>query len=138
MLSNSSDWPQTPEERAARLKQLSAQQQQRLATETPQERARRLENLRQQREAHPVAHEEACLPLLDQQRVKQKMAKFHQEMSTIETHSCSVCMEKFPGLKVGTRTSECLPCSRDKVVPKLYSAKNNMHPGTAPLQLQVK
>ena len=33
--------------------------------------------------------------------------------------------------------SECLRCSRDKQVPKLYSAENNMHPGPTPTELQI-
>ena len=52
------------------------------------------------------------------------------------TPTCSTCNEKFPGLKVNSQ-SECLRCSRDKQVPKMYSAENNMHPGPTPTELQV-
>ena len=64
------------------------------------------------------------------------MRSFHLEMSTIDTPTCSTCMEKFPGLKVNGR-SECLRCARDKKVPKVYSLENNVHPGPIPTQLQV-
>ena len=33
--------------------------------------------------------------------------------------------------------TECRRCNQDKHIPKLYSAANNMNPGTVPIQLQV-
>ena len=65
------------------------------------------------------------------------MAKFHQDVSSIKCPTCTTCIKKFPGLNVGTHTTKCQRCSRDKHVPKLSSEANNMHPGAAPLQLQV-
>ena len=52
---------------------------------------------------------------------------------------CSICSEKFPGMKVKStgRMLECVRCSHDRHVPKLYSSSNNMHPGLVPLELQV-
>ena len=52
--------------------------QQRLVAESKEERATRLENVQ------PDQH----------------LPPFHQEMSTIDTPTCSTCMEKFPGMKV--------------------------------------
>ena len=52
-------------------------------------------------------------------------------MSTIDTPTCSTCMEKFHGMKVNGQ-SECLCCARDKNVPKLYSLDNNVHSGHIP------
>ena len=129
---------ETAEQRVARLEQMKAQQQQRLATETQKERTARLNHLQHNRDArqHDVSLD-THLPLLEQKHVKERMEKFHQEMMSIESPTCLVCMEKFPGMKVNPHTNECLRCSRDKHVPKLYSAENNMHPGTVPPQLQV-
>ena len=84
--------------------------QQRLVAESKEERATRLENVQ------PDQH----LPPFD---VQSAMRSFHQEMSTIDTPTCSTCMEKFPGMKVNGQ-SECLRCARDKNVPKLYSLDN--------------
>ena len=32
---------------------------------------------------------------------------------------------------------ECVRCSRDKHIPKMYSAANNMNPGSLPPELMV-
>ena len=39
---------------------------------------------------------------------------------------------------MSTQSAECLVCSHDKDVPKLYSSFNNMDPGPIPLQLKVR
>ena len=100
--------------------------QQRLVAESKEEKATRLENVQ------PDQH----LPPFEQRCVQSAMRSFHQEMSTIDTATCSTCMEKFPGMKVNGQ-SECLRCARDKNVPKLYSLDNNVHSGHIPPQLQV-
>ncbi len=128
---------QTSEERAARLHKLSTLQKERLATETLEERTERLENLERSRAVRQATYPGAHQALLEQENVQKKMARFHQDMSLIECHTCSTCMEKFPGVKFSTHTSQCLRCSRDNITPKLYSAENNMHPGSASPQLQV-
>ena len=46
-------------------------------------------------------------------------------------------MESFPGLQLHLESTECLRCSRDKRIPKLYSSANNMDPGPIPSELQV-
>ena len=65
------------------------------------------------------------------------MTKFHKEIATLSSQTCTTCMEMFPGLKVNSR-SECVRCSRDKHMPKLFSMANNMNPGPVPSELQVK
>ena len=128
---------ETLDERAARLEHKSVLQKQRLATETIEDRAVRLNHLQQNRDARGDAcHQEAHLLLLEQKHVKDKMAKFHQELFSIGSPTCSVCMEKFPGMKVNTK-SECQRCARDKHTPKLFSRANDMHPGATPAELQV-
>ena len=129
---------ETRDERTARLQQMSALQQQRLATESQEVRDVRLSHLRENRiTAQHSASQEAHLPLLEQEHVKNKMAKFHKEIATLSSPTCTTCMEAFLGLKVNSR-SECVRCSRDKHAPKLYSMANNMNPGPVPSELQVR
>ncbi len=128
---------QTSEERAARLHKLSTLQKERLAPETLEERTERLENIERSRAVRQATYPGAHQALLEQENVQKKMARFHQDMSLIECHTCSTCMENFPGVKFSTHTSQCLRYSRDNITPKLYSAENNMHPGSASPQLQV-
>ena len=132
---------ESQEERASQLKHKNALKQQRLKDETDKERVIRLE-LMQQRLVAESKEERATrlenvqpdqhLPPFEQRCVQ---SAIHQEMSTIDTPTCSTCMEKFPGMKVNGQ-SECLHCARDKNVPKLYSLDNNVHPGHIPPQLQ--
>lgn len=49
---------------------------------------------------------------------------------------CSICLEQFPNLKIDSSGS-CKRCSSDKYIPKVYSALNNMHPGSVPSELSV-
>ena len=124
---------ETDDERATRLELMSSCQQIRLSRETEDERAARISQERRKVDIHWDGH----LPLLEQHHVQATMNKFHQEMAKLESPVCSTCMEKFPGMNTSIRSSECLRCARDKHVPKLFSANNNMHPGVVPPQLQV-
>ena len=69
------------------------------------------------------------LPLHEQHHVQAAMHSFHAEMSSVQI--------PIPGMKINSRTSECLRCTRDRREPKLYSSSNNMHPGV-PTELQVR
>ena len=102
---------ETDEEREARLKHMSHLKKLRMSLETDEERATRL-SAAQQRPAE--IRWDGHLPLLEQHDVQATMRSFHQDMATIESPMCSTCMEKFPGLKISARTSECLRCARDK------------------------
>ena len=126
---------ETEEERQSRLEQMSALQQHRLSTETEEKKAVRLSAARERRQAE--VRWDGHLPLLERQHVQARMRGFHQEMATIETPICTTCKECFPGMKVNAKKSECQRCARDKHVPKLFSADNNMHPGEVPPELQV-
>ena len=146
---------ETPEQRDARLDRMSVRQSERLATETPEERQARLSHVTacrnerlteetvDQREARLQADRErhrdqvTHLPLLEQSSVQSKMLKFHAHCAALEMPACTTCCKQFPGLKVNSHSGECLSCSRDKHVPKLYSSENNMNPGPVPQQLQV-
>ena len=122
---------ETPDQREARLEQMSITQQRRLTYETPEETAARCE---QDRESHRRQRE--------QQSVRTKMVNFHSRLAALQVSKCITCLEKFPGLNVRTlppdsSDTECVRCSRDKRIPKLYSSMNNMDPGPVPPELQV-
>ena len=113
-----------PEERSARLHHKSEDQKKRLANETAESRQARLEKYKQARsyrESLPSSRE-----------FKSKMNKFHHEMSELETPTCSVCFEKFPGTKMASHSTECHRFFCDKKSPKFFSLENNMNPGTVP------
>ena len=77
------------------------------------------------------------LPLFEQHSIRAKMHKFHAHFATLDLSTCTTCLESFPGLQLHLEPAECLCCSRDKRIPKLYSSANNMDPGPIPFQLQV-
>ena len=113
---------------------MSTNQRERLAVETPEERELRLECCStwymEQQSVQPE------LPLFQQCSIQAKMRKFHANMATLDTPTCSTCSERFPSLHFHSKSNECLRCSRDKHIPKLYSSAN-MNPGPIPPQLQV-
>ena len=65
------------------------------------------------------------------------MHKFHAHLATLNVSRCITCLKGFPGLQLHSRSIECLHCTRDKHVPKLYSSTNIMDPGPVPSQLEV-
>ena len=113
---------ETEQQREARLERLSTLQSERLASETPEQRVARL--LRD-RQGHRDQHSQ--LPLLDQPSVQSKMQKFHEHFTALDVPMCVTCSKAFPGLKVNLQSGECLSCSRDKRVTKLFSS-DNMNP----------
>ena len=48
------------------------------------------------------------LPLHEQHHVLAAMHSFHAEMSSVQIPTCSTSLETFPGMKINSRTSECL------------------------------
>ena len=62
------------------------------------------------------------------------MHKLHAHFAALDL---STCLESFPGLQLHLGSAECLHCSQDKRIPKLYSSANNMDPGPIPSELQV-
>ena len=110
---------------------MSHAQQRRLAHETPEGTATRCE---QDRESHRRRRE--------RQSVHTKMVNFHSHLAALQVSKYITCLEKFPGLNVRTVSpdssdTECVRCSRDKHIPKLYLSMNNMDPGPVPPELQV-
>ena len=76
------------------------------------------------------------MPTLEDEWVQGKLAGFHAKMSSLSYCHCSCCNESFPSIKLTSGDSACSRCSRDKQEPKLYSAANNMDPGSVPPALQ--
>ena len=126
---------ETPEEREARLQHMSTYQHERLAAETAEEREVRLQCDRQRHRDQQLVQSQ--LPLFEQHSIRAKMHKFHAHFATLDLSTCTTCLESFPGLQLHLGSAECLRCSRDKHIPKLYSSANNMDPGPIPSELQV-
>ncbi len=108
---------------SSRLEQLSTNQQQRLADETPLQRETRLSQVRGNRSRqHPQVPLHHIIPAFDDPQVHTAMRNFHAKISLITSlHNV-----------YGEVSRKCCRCSRDKHIPKLYSAQNNMHPGNIP------
>ena len=146
---------ETAEERDARLETQRAAQQERLAVETTEERDAKLETAeerdtrletqraaQQERLAVETAEERVARQRHDrdwhsERSVQTKTLKFHSQISSLSCPQCTTCSEKFPGLRIGCHSAECMRCCQDKHIPKLYSSANNMDPGPIPPQLQV-
>ena len=126
---------ETPEEREARLQHMSTYQHERLAADTAEEREVRLQCDRQRHRDQQLVQSQ--LPLFEQHSIRAKMHKFHAHFATLDLSTCTTCLESFPGLQLHLGSAECLRCSRDKHIPKLYSSANNMDPGPIPSELQV-
>ena len=122
------------DQREVRLERMRTSQSERLATETEEQREARRQC---DRERHREQQQPSQLPLLEQPSVQAKMRRFHSHFSTLDVPTCTTSSKGFPGLKLHSRSTECLPCSQDKHTPKLYSVDNNMNPGPVPPQLQV-
>ena len=48
-----------------------------------------------------------------------KIAKFYEDLFSLQSVKCSVCQEQFPFITVNA-DNVCTQCHRDKHVPKLY------------------
>ncbi len=106
-----------------------------LSAETPEARQARLEQDRQRHSQHIDVNPD--VPLFEQPEVHSQMLNFHSKLASLDFYSCTSCLERFPNLPMAPNTTMCARCNRDKRIPKLYSAANNMNPGPVPPQLQV-
>ena len=80
----------------------------------------------------------ARLPLFEQPSVRERMLTFHEHIASLSHSECTTCHECFCGLRLRRQSSECICCSKDQHIPKLFSSANNMDPGPIPPQLQVR
>ena len=125
---------ETAGERESRLQKLTTNQRRRVENETAGERELRLQRYQQSHRRRTAR--DSQLPLFEQPSVRSKMASFHEKMRTVQVAMCSTCFEKFPGMQLRSASllQECVRCSRDHHIPKLYSSANNR---AVPPELQV-
>ena len=128
---------ETLEQKVTRLDRMSTLQQERLENETPEQRSVRLDQVKLNRASCFHKPNGRPIPSLNDKCVKEKVNVLHKEMVSTESPMCSTCLEKFPGTKMASKSSECQRCYRDKKVPKLFSADNNMSPESVQDELQV-
>ncbi len=117
----------------SKLERMSTRQRERLEMETPEQRSARLAKTYMSKQNSS----DGLVPLLNDECFKEKTKIFHESMSSIESPICSICLEHFPGTQMASNCTECRRCFRDKKIPKLFSAENNMSPGPVPAELQV-
>ena len=104
--------------------------------ETPKERQRMSTNHTEERElrlecysTRYIEHQSVQLQLPLFNSIISIQAKMQKFMATLDAPTCSTCSENFPGLHFLSKSNECLHCSRDLHILKLYSFANNVNPG---------
>ena len=107
-----------------------------LAQNREANRQRREANRQRRQAGRHCEPERTSMPVVQDEWVQGKLGTFHAKMSSLSLCHCSCCNESFPGIKLTSGGSVCSRCSRDKQEPKLYSAANNIHPGSVPPALQ--
>ena len=95
---------------------MSTHQQDRLEVETQEQRSTRLSRLERNRTSSSNGR---AVPSLNENCVKEKVKMLHKEMASIESPICCTCLEKFPGTKMASKSSECLRCYLDKKSPQI-------------------
>ena len=76
-------------------------------------------------------------PLHTQHWVMSAMKAFHNKQKKWQHKLCSICHELWPTLVSGTEHPYiCTRCKKDKNDTKLFSAENDMDPGSVPSCLQ--
>ncbi len=130
---------ETPDQRDQRL----ASRRQIRQEETPDQRDQRLASQRQTRQEETregYLHQgnwQSSGPLEDQKWAQQSMAKFHRKQEQWQHRQCTICNEQWPvRTRLNIQPYICLRCQRDKTVPKVYSADNDMDPGKLPACLE--
>ena len=73
---------------------------------------------------------------VDNPEIIRKMREYHVDLTALQNTLCDVCLEQFPSIKTN-EAGVCYRCQHDTEVPKLYSAANNMNPGSVPPELCV-
>ena len=134
---------ETTEQRANRLQRERDRYAHRVTRETAEERERRLARRRARRSqrrnqiGRVLASHCSDMSQLASPSVQQKMKEFHTKMAELQFVHCTTCLKSFPSLCLDPSSTECVQCSRDTNVTKLYSSANNMDPGSVPSALQV-
>jgi len=68
--------------------------------------------------------------------VVSKIRGFYDDLASLQQRKCVMCNERFPSICLND-TNCCTRCHNDTHVPKLFSASNNMDPGSVPPELTV-
>ena len=68
--------------------------------------------------------------------VQEEMAAFHRFEESLRHYHCVVCKEAWPLSASREALYTCSRCKRDKKPCRLYSAENDMDPGSVPAELQ--
>ena len=142
---------ESEEERQARLERCRVYERRRYAAMTTKQR-RNLSVQRRERERTRTDHlpvetqqpeqlvdnqyRSREFPSFDDPSIVHKVIEFHNSLMSLTSVKCSICLEKFPTVKVDT-AGTCTRCHADKHSPKLYSVQNNMDPGPVPPELTV-
>ena len=129
---------ETPEEAERRRRRNRDYMRRRRAAMTAEQR--RAERARTTQLTTPQPSQQTpcnrVVPSFDDPAIIRKMCEFHNSLFSLESSSCSVCIERFPSKSVDVM-NVCRRCTNDKHIPKLYSADNNMDPGPVPPELTV-
>ena len=110
---------ETLEQKVTRLDRMNTLQQERLENETPEQRSVRLDQVKLNRASCFHKCNGRPVPSLNDMCVKEVVNVLHNEMVSTESPMCSTCLEKFPGTKMASKSSECQKCYRDKKVPEV-------------------
>ena len=68
---------------------------------------------------------------IDHPDVIQRIQGFHRILSDLQNVLCNICKERFPTISTD-ELGVCHQCLVDFEVAKLFSAENNMDPGSVP------
>ena len=76
-------------------------------------------------------------PSIDDHGVVRRMQQeFHGKLATLQSQLCSICLERHD-FSTNDHAGACNRCHNDSLLPKLYSAADNMDPGPVPPELTV-
>ena len=67
---------------------------------------------------------------------QEEMAAFHRFEENLRHYHCSICKEVWPLSGFPTQIFTCSRCKRDRKPCRLYSAENDVDPGSVPAELQ--
>ena len=85
---------------------------------------------------HSINHSSQEMPQIDHPHVIQRIQGFHRILSDLQNVLCNICKEHFPTISTD-ELGVCHWCLVDSKVPKLFSAENNINPGSVPAEFCV-
>ena len=88
---------------------------------------------------HQGGWEDTENPLHEQEWVRNEMVSFHSSQEQLQHRQCTIFKETWPtkqNLSKDPARYVCHRCTRDKKLPQVYSAENDMDPGIVSTQLE--